>query len=215
MINRQQLLKELNASFQESVSIIDRGFKAFPWEDREAYCRWLAQTFYMVQHTTRFLCFTASQFGIENQSYHEFCLEHLREETGHEILAKNDLETLDDDLKNLPCAFETQFMIQSQYHLIQKTPFAHFGFFWVLEQLSIQCGPYIIDRVHKAHGKNCTTFLDLHAREDVGHVKEIYERVENFPDKELAIIKMNVEQTGWAYSEMLKSVKSNKLILAA
>lgn len=210
-MNREKMIRDIETTFQTVIQNIGYEVKNFSWEDREAYCHWLAQTYYMVEHTTRFLCFTASQFEIEYKEFHQFCLHHLKEEAGHEMLAKKDLEILGHSLKNLPATFETQFMIQSQYYWIQKTPFAHFGFFWVLEKLSVEYGADAIRRVHKAHGNRCTAFLKLHAEEDVGHVQEIFDRVKKFPDAQLPSLEKNIAQTGWAYCQMLRSLKSKSL----
>lgn len=202
------LIKELEKTFEIAIKLTSEGLLSFPWEDKEAYCRWSAQTFYMVQHTTRFLCLTGSKFSLENQKLHQFCLNHLKEETNHELLAKRDLETLGYSLDRLPPSPETEFMIQSQYYWINQTPFAHFGFFWVLEQLSVTCGKQMIERVRKAHGPKCTTFLDLHANEDIEHVKTIFEKVNSFPESELPALINNIRQTGFAYSQMLKTIKN-------
>lgn len=206
------LIKELDETFQAVIKSISGGLLSFPWEDKEAYCRWLAQTFYMVQHTTRFLCLTGSKFSIENQKLHQFCLNHLKEEANHELLAKYDLEVLDYSLDRLPPSLETEFMIQNQYYWINQTPFAHFGFFWVLEQLSVTCGEKIAKLVRKAHGPKCTTFLDLHAREDIKHVKTIFERVRSFPEDELPALINNIRQTGHAYNEMLKTIQKKSYL---
>lgn len=205
---RKSLIAELNKTFMVAIKrTSDEGLLIFPWENKEFYCRWLAQTYYMVRHTTRFLCLTGAKFSFEDQKLHQFCLNHLKEEAGHELLAKKDLEILGDKLKQLPPSPETEYMIQNQYYWINKTPFAHFGFFWVLEQLSVLCGNQIIERVHKAHGTNCTSFLDLHASEDVKHTKTIYSKVQAFPEHELESLISNIRQTGFAYSEMLKTLQ--------
>lgn len=208
-MKKHHLVEELERTFELAIKQTSEGLLSFPWEDKEAYCRWAAQTFYMVQHTTRFLCLTGAKFSFEYQKLHQFCLGHLKEEAGHELLAKKDLETLGYTLDLLPPSPETEFMIQSQYYWINQTPFAHFGFFWVLEQLSVLCGKKMIERVRKAHGPKCTTFLDLHANEDIEHVKTIYSKVTTFPESELRALINNIRQTGFAYSEMLKTIQKS------
>lgn len=205
-MDRKKLVSELNQEFQNAIEQIVTQMKAFPWENEAAYSGWCAQTFYMVQHTTRYLCFTASQFGLEHQEFHDFCLNHLREETGHELLAKKDLESFDRSLDQFPPTPETELMIQSQYYWIQKTPFSHFGFFWVLEKLSVEYGPEIIRRVKKAHGPDCLQFLNLHAQEDIGHIKEITSKVEKIPTGHLHALRKNIEQTGTLYTKMLETL---------
>jgi len=207
-MDRKLLFNQLTQEFNLSVEQIIQQMKAFPWENQAAYSGWCAQTFYMVQHTTRYLCATASRFTVLEQPFHDFCLNHLREETGHELLAKYDLESFDKTLKDFPPTPETELMIQSQYYWIQKTPYSHFGFFWVLEKLSVEYGPEIINRVKKTHGPDCLQFLNLHVQEDVGHVSEIEHKVDKIPTEHLPALIKNIQQTGNLYSEMLRSLET-------
>lgn len=217
MENSKKNLKELQtkvfAAYEDAVKRVGEAVLNFPWENEELYSRWCAQTFYLVGHTTRFLCFTASQFSLKNDDYHKFCLSHLREETGHELLALRDLESFDKDIKDYPSSFEADLMIQSQYYWIQKNPFTHFGFFWVLERISVSYVPQIIPKIQKAHGKGCTQFLDLHAAEDIQHVKSITEKVNQIPAEALEELAKNIEQTGVLYVTMLKNLQNNALYL--
>lgn len=199
------------AAYEEAVKLVGEAVLNFPWEDEEFYSRWCAQTFHLVAHTTRFLCFTASQFSFKYDEYHQFCLSHLREETGHELLALRDLESFEKDIRDYPASFEADTMIQNQYYWIQKNPFTHFGFFWVLESISVSFVPQIIPRIQKAHGKGCTQFLDLHAAEDIQHVKSITNKVNAIPPEALEELADNIHQTGVLYSSMLTSLQNNSL----
>lgn len=189
----------------ESAKMI-QAFNDFPWENEEAYAHWLAQSFYMVQHTTTYLCLTAGGMCIDYPKYHSFLLHHLREETNHEVLALNDQKNLGWDLSRTPETFETQMMVQSQYYFIRKTPFAHFSFFWLLETMAAKAGPAVVERLSKKYKRNSITFLKLHAMEDVGHSQEIAEAVAGFPEHVLQDILLNLKQTGFLYSEMLKGI---------
>lgn len=206
MKSRNDLLATLDKTFDHNIKMVVAQMEAFPWENEEVYCGWLGQTFAMVQHTTRFLCYTASQFSFDAESHHAFCLNHLREEVGHENLAQKDLEDLGSTTKQYPPCLETDLMIQSQYYWISRTPFSHFAFFWVLEKLSTAYGPQAIARIRKSHGPTCASFLELHAQEDVGHVKLIRDKVEVIPTEHLPAVIKNVEQTGILYAQMLKSL---------
>lgn len=204
------LQEKVFSTYEEAVKLVGQSVLDFPWENEELYSRWLAQTFYLVGHTTRFLCYTASQFSHQNDEFHQFCLSHLREETGHEMLALKDLESFGKDIKDYPQSLEAELMIQSQYYWIQKNPFNHFGFFWVLERISVSYVPQIIPRIHSTHGKGCTQFLDLHAAEDIQHVKSITDKVSAFPASALADLERNIHQTGALYSTMLKNLQTNR-----
>ena len=85
--NLKQLTEKL---MQEQAKAID----AFPWDSKEAYADWLAQTYYFVCHSTRLLALAASRFQVDEDAYHLRFLEHLKEEKSHEKLCLTDLKTL-------------------------------------------------------------------------------------------------------------------------
>lgn len=178
----------------------------FPWENEEAYAHWLAQSYYLVSHTTTYLCLTAGAMSMDNPQEHNFLLHHLREETNHEMLAFKDLEMLGWTIDQTPETFEAQMMIQCQYYFISRTPFAHYGFFWLLEKTAAEAGPEAVRRLLKRYGKSAISFLDLHAHEDVEHSREIGEAVAKFPKHVLPLLIRNMEQTGTLYVNMLQGI---------
>lgn len=192
--------------FQRESQRMVEAFIDFPWENEEAYAHWLAQSYYLVSHTTTYLCLTAGAMSVDHPQEHNFLLHHLREETNHEMLAFNDLETLGWGLEQTPETFEAQMMMQCQYYFISKTPFAHYGFFWLLEKMAAEAGPVAVKRLLKRYGKSCITFLDLHAHEDVEHSREISEAVAKFPKHVLPQVIRNMEQTATLYVNMLQGI---------
>lgn len=201
--NWTQLAQEVFA--RESQKMI-QAFVDFPWENEEAYAHWLAQSYYLVSHTTTYLCLTAGGMGVAHPEQHQFLLHHLREETNHELLALRDLENLGWDLTQTPETFEAQMMMQSQYYFIAKSPFAHYGFFWLLEKMAAEAGPVVMKRLNKLYSPAAVTFLDLHAHEDVEHSREIGEAVSKFSPQVLQHVVRNLEQTGALYCAMLRGI---------
>lgn len=205
MTNRYTI-EDIEKVFNHATEQMFKAVDAFPWENEAAYAHWLGQTYYTVRHTTRFLTLSAGRMKVGQEDFHQFYLHHLREETGHEMMAYRDFEAMDWKIDDLPETMEAQLMIQSQYHFLYQTPFAHFGFFWCLEKLSCERGKMIVHRASKAHGPETISFIDLHAAEDVGHVKEIRERIKDIPVGDYEDLIRNIEQTGFLYSKMLNEI---------
>ncbi|MBO9667692.1 MAG: iron-containing redox enzyme family protein [Bdellovibrio sp.] len=210
---QQPTQNEINALAEKTQSVFKtesqkmiNAFINFPWENEEAYSHWLAQSYYLVRHTTTYLCLTAGGMSFHQPEHHSFLLHHLREETNHEMLAFRDQENMGWTIDQTPETFEAQMMSQSQYYFIDKTPFAHYGFFWLLEAMAAEAGPIALKRLMKTYGKGCVSFLELHATEDVEHSREIAAMVEKFPAHVLPYVIRNMEQTGRLYTEMLENI---------
>lgn len=207
-------IEEVTKNFEVVIQKIIKAADEFPWDNEVAYAHWLAQTYYLVRHTTRFICLTAGHLGLEQEEFHQFLLKHLREETGHELLALNDLQDgLHWSVQDTPERIESQMMLQSQYFWIRKNPFAHFGFFWVLERLSVERGGKIIPTIQKSFGKGTTSFLDLHSQEDITHVQTIFAKVSKIPNQYLQDLNLNIIQTGELYSKMLNEITRMALVV--
>lgn len=203
---KQYKIEDVENAYETAVKNVIEAIDVFPWEDEACYAHWLGQTYYTVRHTTRFLTLSAGLMKINEESFHQFYLHHLREETGHEMMAYRDFEAMGWKVEDIPETTEAQLMIQSQYHFLHQTPFAHFGFFWCLERLSCDRGQMITQRARKAHGPETISFITLHAAEDVGHVKTIRDKVTDIPASDFEDLIRNLEQTGYLYSKMLNEI---------
>lgn len=200
-INIQVVKKIFDDSMRELMAAIDK----FPWQDEHSYAHWLGQSYYMTRHTTRLASYTASRIGFENEELHKHMLGHLREETGHEQLALNDVKNMDWSINQIPETWPTKLMISSQYHWISQSPYAHFGFIWVLESLASLRGQAILAKVKKRFPESCT-FIEVHAEVDEGHAAQIFNEIKGFKPEEYAYVIETVEQTCRLYSHMLNEV---------
>jgi hypothetical protein len=206
IVKPQLSIEDVEQAFQSSMEKMIEAIDNFPWESETAYAHWLGQTYYLVRHTTRFLTLSAGHMSIQQDTFHQFFLHHLRDESGHEMLAYKDLESLSWNIGKVPETLEAQLMLQCQYYWLNETPFAHFGFFWCLEKLSVERGRAAMARIAKAHGPQCMSFLELHSDEDIGHVKSIHERVKAIPSEHYPVLVQNIEQTVYLYSNMLQKI---------
>lgn len=208
---KRQTIQDVERAFQKASEQMIAAIDEFPWESEVAYANWLGQTYYLVRHTTRFLTLSAGKMSIEQEPFHQFFLHHLKEESGHEMLAYNDLKAMHWKIEDVPETMQAQLMLQCQYHWLNQSPFAHFGFFWCLEKLSVERGQAAMARIKKAHGPECMSFLELHSVEDIGHVVSIHERVKNIPEEHYPSLILNIEQTGYLYDKMLSELASKSM----
>jgi hypothetical protein len=199
-------IKEVKKIFDKEMKSVLDGIDNFPWHDKKAYCALLAQSYYMVRHTTRFASYAASRIGFENEALHKSLLRHLKEETGHEMLAFNDIKNLEMSVKDCPEMMETKLMIQSQYYWISQSPYTHYGFIWVLEALSVLRGKFMLDKVQSAYKGKCYSFIDVHSEEDGHHVDGIVDEIQKFSPEQIKFVIENVRQTSFLYSQMLKNI---------
>lgn len=198
---------DLKKIFDQEMKALLAAVDSFPWESREAYAHWLGQSYYLVRHTTRFASYTASRIDFENEPLHKHLLKHLREEVGHEMLAYNDLKKMGFKIDDVPRTMHADLMIQTQYFWIGVSPFAHFGFIWVLESLASYRGAKVMKRIEKVHGDQCYSFWDVHTEVDASHAAEIYEVVKNFDPTEYDHVVETVKQTVYLYSHMLHEIE--------
>jgi hypothetical protein len=203
---KKHTISDVESAFRNAMGQMIGAIDDFPWESEEAYAHWLGQTYYLVRHTTRFLTLSAGKMTLEQDQFHQFFLHHLRDESGHEMLAYHDLESLGWKIDAVPETIEAQMMLQCQYYWLNQTPFAHFGFFWCLEKLSVERGVAAMARIQKVHGPSCMTFLELHSAEDIGHVVSIHERVKNIDPIHYDALIRNIEQSGYLYGKMLNEI---------
>lgn len=199
-------ISDVEKALKAAVKQMENGIEAYPFENEEAYAHFLAQTYYMVRHTTRILTISAGRMPLELNQFHQFYLHHLREENGHEQLALNDLEVLGWNIQDLPEAMHTQFIVQSQYYWLDRSPFGAFGYAWCLECLAVRKGREVIQRVQPIHGSECHTFLQVHAEEDVDHIEENEMRARAIPANYYEKLISNIEQTGYLYPAILNEV---------
>jgi hypothetical protein len=199
--------KALRAEFDAAVAHVGRCVLAFPWERRDAYAEWLAQTFRLVSHTSTLIALTAGKLGVQAPERHRELLAHLREETGHELFARRDLEALGETLEAHPELVATSVLYQAQYYRIERTPpLGLFGYALLLEGVASRVGPTLCERVQRAHGKKACTFLDLHARADTTHYPEGIRWVEGFDPSARESVLANLRQSVELYPAMLDAV---------
>ncbi|HWU44947.1 MAG TPA: hypothetical protein VN132_15950, partial [Bdellovibrio sp.] len=65
--------------FAELQMLLEKTLQAaphYPWEDKNFYCAWLAQTTYYVRHSTRLLALGGALAPLQQQELHNRFLKH-------------------------------------------------------------------------------------------------------------------------------------------
>jgi hypothetical protein len=203
-LNKKRLVK----AFEDHITPLGEAFRAFPWEDKAAYALWLAQSYYLVKHTTNFLCLVASKLGPERPQLHRDVLKHLREEVGHDDLASRDLKHLGYQVSEMPELLETALIWQTQYYWIQQCgPFAHAGYSLMLEGLAVRECPAVVKALESSYGREGATFVRVHAMEDKGHFEEGMNRMLAAPPEEARLALKNLAQSRALYENLLAAVQ--------
>jgi ubiquinone/menaquinone biosynthesis C-methylase UbiE len=201
--------EEVKVRLLELVEQVGNEFAEFPWEDPTAYINWLAQTYFIVRHTTCFLALSASRWGVKRRREQYKALAHLREESSHDMLAFNDLEKMgsfSDRHFEWP---ETQAFYQTQYYWIEhETPAAHLGYAYLLEGIASQKAAVAYKKILKAHGERCGNFMKVHAEEDPHHFTDGLAHLEQLNDYELETFLDCLNQSAFLYSQILAKAKS-------
>lgn len=175
-----------------------------PWENREFYVNYLAQTYHYVDHTHQLLCLVAGNCDKSLEKIRARFIEHASEEKGHERLLKQDLHQLGVRLDQRPEMPQTRNFYEVQFFQIQHVnPMAMFGYITVLEGLTYLYSKQILRKVHAAGmGKACK-FLALHEEVDQDHFPHALQFLQGLPAETQEIVKKNFEQSLVLYREVL------------
>lgn len=202
---------EIKAFYEKTIKEVGQVFDQFPWEDPASYSNWLAQTYFFVRHSTRIIALAAAHFDMDKEEHHVRCLQHLREEQGHEKLLIQDLAALKMDVKHFDEFPETAMFYQSQSYFIQnETAMAFFGYLLCLEGLGAQKGPELYSRTRAAHGDKATMFLKVHSEADQEHIQQVFHHLKDLNSKEYSAIKRNFESSCMLYVGFLNRSNQKK-----
>lgn len=176
----------------------------YPWENKFAYATWLAQTFYMVNHSTRLVALAGAHAPLDRNFLHDRFVDHSKEERGHQLVCVSDLKSLGYSLAQIPCLSPSATMYQVQYYWIQfRGAVSFFGYTLALEALAECFGPEIYKRVSDAHGAQRAKFLKLHSDADVGHLEEAFKSLSKIDESEALLVLENMNLSSDIYREML------------
>lgn len=208
-----EMVTKMDNIKNELLTLIDKvgnEFEKFPWENKYAYANWLAQTYYFVRHTTCFLALSAARWGIKNREQQYQALQHLKDESSHDLLLLNDLEAIKSSIANHNEWPETQAFYQIQYYWIEhETPAAHLGYAYLLEGLASKKAQIAYNQIIKAHGNNAASFLKVHAEEDAQHLEKGLKNLDKLNEYEMRCFKDCLRQSSMLYLQILLKAKTD------
>lgn len=200
-------LKIYSKTTDKAVEILS----VFPWENKDCYAAWLTQTYYFVRYSTRLLALAAAHCRLDQVQLHKRYLAHLKEETGHEYLALEDLRHLGKEQSDYPEPGEIKAFYQTQfYHLQNGGSHRLMGWICFLEGVAMRFGKIATQRAATAHGVEATKFLKLHGEEDAEHINSAFKVLETFTAVQMSEVKSNYLDSSERYINMVRCAENQK-----
>jgi len=183
-------------------------FTTLDFKDRNIYGNYLAQTYYYVHQVTRVLSFAAGKCDIKTQlNLHERLLNSLKEESNHDLLAKNDLEYLGFNLEMFPEQMETRNFFESIFYTIETYgPNALLGYFFPQEGLASNKLTPLYQQLKDLYGEEATTFLKEHCILDVKHYHNALKLLDLCTEEELKAIEIGIRRSTELYKSILLAI---------
>lgn len=197
-------MSKIREFYESNKGPLVEGFAAAPWEDRDFYANWLAQTYYYVVHSTRLIAYCGA--FLKNDRLHYRFMAHIREESKHEVLAENDFKNLTGrQVREVNESPVLSGFYQSQvYWITMRQPISFYGYILCLEGLAVDYGGKAYERVLKAHGEKAAAFLRVHSQEDIDHLEKAFTTIESLSAEELEDVQKNFVQSAGLYRQMVQ-----------
>jgi len=199
--------RDLTDAFKRGIDKIGEAVDRFPYENEESYRMWLAQTYYLVRHTTRLLTLSAARVPIEQRDVHYSLIEHLRQEENHDLFLVKDLKKLGSEPMKYPELPETRLVRNNQYYWITfGSHHALLGYSLLLEGLAATRIPDVLRRLEAGDLGHAASFLRLHGEVDLEHYQHGLEHLKDCPHGERPALLANLEETLLVYTGMYDRV---------
>jgi hypothetical protein len=198
-------MKQVKAAFEKNVAMLDSYFMSLPWNDKEFYAKYLAQTYYYIIHSTKLLKFAADHS--KNPELTECLLHHVSEENGHEFWALGDLKKLGYKIEAFPEETSTKDVYGAIYRGIETYgPAAIVGYAIALEGMSAKVCPQLAPILIEKYGLKCSTFIKNHGEIDKGHSEESFKILKFFTPQEMNTIAEFIGSSSQGYLKLLQNL---------
>jgi hypothetical protein len=196
---------------EREVSLIQSELMSFPFEHREFYGDWLAQTYYYVRRVSHVLAAAASRTPIERSALHDHFLRGITEEKDHAVLALEDLKDLGVGIERFPEHPLTKAYYQTLFHMIEHAgPESVLGYFFVLEGVAGTDGRKLYERVDREYRGKAQAFLKEHIMLDADHYPRALRLLETLDDAQLAVVSESTTLAGPLYRYMVATVHAER-----
>ncbi len=180
----------------------------FPWENPTLYSQWLAQTFFIVQHTPRYICLAAARFDYSQNDFHRTLVAHLSDEDLHEEDVLNDLKNLGHVISEFSPMPEVKIMTENLYYQIDNiNPLCIFGRILFLEYVASNISENLRKRISSTWDLNQRQFLKIHFEEDVEHVKKAFSVVHGLTDEQQRLVGDQFYLSGLFYTDLMSAIE--------
>lgn len=196
----------MKINLEKEMKITQDLVASLAWQDKKTVAYFLAQTYYYVSHSVKLLALCVGKFGDLDSEHEKRFLEHIKEESNHELMALSDLKKMGVEIIDCEQFFETQNFWQTQYFYVQnRDPLAIMGYIIFLEQLAVVSGPAVIKAMNDNGLKS--TFLKVHAEEDVDHIDKAIKLIESLSVERRDLVLDNMRHSISNYNAILYRLK--------
>ncbi|MCB9091770.1 MAG: iron-containing redox enzyme family protein [Halobacteriovoraceae bacterium] len=192
--------------------------------DKRLYAIYMTETYHYTKHNARNQAIVATRQEDMNPGYMRFCLNHAREEVGHELMALKDIQKLGFDVseQTLPRPLvSTQALIAYLYYISHnENPVGRLGYSFWAERVYQFIRPLLgLMETGLKIPKSAMTFFNEHSDIDAKHAEEVDEAISRYVTNEedykiveeimLNSLKLTFEMTNEVIAEFQK-VKDSK-----
>lgn len=181
--------------FKKALKPLTEKITRYPWADKAFYAEYLAQTHYYTFHSCKMLAYAAALATKEQGAYYTRLISHLKEESGHDVIAAVDLKNMGSRLEDHPEDGVTRALYEPQYHKIVQSPTSLLGYVLALEMTCVETFADVHRQVKAAHGEKCSSFVRVHAEDDPDHVEKAVQQLSALSAREQRLVLENFEQT--------------------
>ena len=180
----------------------------FPWKDKDAYAKWLANTYHYAFNSTRIIAMGAGVMPPHLTQISNRFIQHAAEEKGHEKLLENDVKALELSMKDIPVSTEMQLFYRSLYFWVSPAgnPVGLFGWILTLEALAANAGGQILAEVKKYHHPKSCSFLNVHSDADPDHLNKALEAICLLSPAELDVVAESIKIYSESYIRLLSEI---------
>lgn len=205
-------IESIKSAIREEINALGGKMVEAPWHDPEFYKMWLAQTHYLIRHTTKLLALAAAYVKVENRKHHYVMLDHIKGELHHDLMPLKDLKDFGADISEFPELPETEMIRQLQYYWIShENPLSLCGYAFLLEGAAKFYGPQLLKSLQAKYGTKGSLFLKVHVTVDQEHYEEGSLFLDTLNLEECQYIIRNMQQSNILYSRMIDRIMNEYL----
>jgi hypothetical protein len=189
---------------------------AVNWSAKAQYAIWMAQHYYLVKRTMRYICMAAGLSDPDDDKVYKYWMEHLKEEHHHHKFLEKDAQSIGVRLNEIDVFHSTRQLVDNIFEgMFFSKGIYLFGYAILLEGLSCKIGKDFTQAVTQAHGEKAASFLKLHTIVDdgsSGHYMHGKEFIEQLSLEDQKIVFDALKATYGFYSRIIARLNDRKAL---